>query len=126
MHELSVCQAMLDQVALIADRHRARGVSNIIVRIGPLSGVEPDLLAQAFPIARAGTIAEDAKLVIESMPIRVRCDRCGAESEVEANRLLCRQCGGHRTRVISGDELLLASVELIKNQMQDTKCEARR
>lgn len=112
MHELSVCQALLDEVALIANRHRAATVGNITVRIGPLSGVEPGLLTQAFPIARAGTVAEAAALVIEPAPVRVRCDACGEETDATVNRLLCDACGDYHTRLVSGDELLLVSVEL--------------
>jgi len=114
MHELSVCQAMLDQVETIAAEHNAHGVEKIVLRIGPLAGVEAKLLLDAFPLARAGTIADGAQLVIEALPLRVRCDSCGAESDALPNRLLCGACGDWHTRVISGDELLLASVELLK------------
>jgi hydrogenase nickel incorporation protein HypA/HybF len=112
MHELSVCQAMMAQVEEIAAREGASAVSAIVVRIGPLSGVVPDLLQQAFTIARAGTLATAAELITELQPIRIRCLECDAESEVQPNRLLCGACGSYRTQVISGDELLLASVEL--------------
>jgi hydrogenase nickel incorporation protein HypA/HybF len=39
---------------------------------------------------------------------------CGAESEVESNRLVCSVCGQWRTKVLTGEELLLMSVELEK------------
>lgn len=113
MHELSVCQGMLRQVSDLARRHRAEKVSRIVVRIGPLSGVEPELLRQAFPIASAGTLAGAADLVLETDALRVQCSECGAETEARPNRLLCGQCGSWQTRLISGDELLLASVEFI-------------
>ncbi|BAZ94664.1 putative hydrogenase nickel incorporation protein HybF [Thiohalobacter sp. COW1] len=113
MHELSVCQGMLRQVSDLARRHRAERVSRIVVRIGPLAGVEPELLRQAFPIASAGTLAASADLVVETDALRVHCNECGTESEVRPNRLLCNQCGSWQTRLISGDELLLASVEFI-------------
>lgn len=112
MHELSLCQGMLPQLESIAREHKAAAVTRVTVQIGPLSGIEPQLLAQAFPIASAGTIAEGASLVTESLPIRVRCSRCGAESEAQANRLLCGACGHWQTQLLSGDEMLLASVEL--------------
>ncbi|MEJ2393418.1 MAG: hydrogenase maturation nickel metallochaperone HypA [Candidatus Thiodiazotropha sp.] len=121
MHELSVCQAMLAQVEQIAAREGADSVATIVIRIGPLSGVVPDLLQQAFTIARAGTLAAEAELVTEVQPIRIRCLACDAETDAEPNRLLCSACGGYRTQVISGDELLLASVELdIADKMAET------
>lgn len=115
MHELSVCQSMLAQVERIALRHQANRVTGVTLRIGPLSGIEPGLLQQAFTLARAGSVAEQATLVIESLPIRVKCRTCGQESEVTPNRLLCAHCGDYHTQLISGDEMLLASVELDVN-----------
>ncbi len=112
MHELSVCLSLLDQVETIAHEHRATRVDRIVLRIGPLSGVEAPLLMSAYPLAVAGTIAEQAVLEIETSSVRVSCNACGAESEVPPNRLLCGQCGGFKTRLISGDEMLLARIEM--------------
>lgn len=112
MHELSVCLALLDQVQSIASEHAATGVERILLQVGPLSGIEPPLLKNAYPLAAAGTVAEGAVLDIELIPVRVRCNECGAETAVAPNRLVCGQCGGFRTRVISGDEMLLANLEL--------------
>lgn len=112
MHELSICQALVNQVEAIAAEHQASKVISITVHIGVLSGVVPDLLIQAFTIARAGTVAEEAELITEVLPIKVRCRQCGAETEATANRLLCGECGDWQTQLISGEELLLASVEL--------------
>jgi len=112
MHELSICQALLDQVEAIAREHGATRVERVLLKVGPLSGVEPALLRNAYPLAAAGTVAEHSELVIEPTPVRVRCTDCGAESNTAPNRLLCDRCGGWKTRLISGDELLLANLEL--------------
>ncbi len=114
MHELSVCQALIGQVEDIARQHCAATIRSVNVRIGPLSGVEAELLVQAFPLASAGTVAQDSRLVIERLPIRVRCESCGAESAAEPNKLVCGACGDWHTQLVSGDEMLLASVELTK------------
>lgn len=112
MHELSICNALLDQVEQIARDHDAAIVASIIVKIGPLSGVEPQLLRNAYPLAAAGTLAEHAELLIEEADVVVRCSECGAESAALPNRLLCGHCGDFRTHVISGDEMILQRVEL--------------
>lgn len=112
MHELSICMALLEQVQKIARQHKATGVERIELKIGPLSGVEAPLLEHAYPLAAAGTMAEDAQLVIESISIKVRCTQCSMESDVLPNRLICSACGDFRTRVISGDEMLLSRVVL--------------
>jgi hydrogenase nickel incorporation protein HypA/HybF len=112
MHELAICQALIEQLQGVARERGAHRVLRAVVRIGPLAGVEPQLLAHAYSIASAGTIAEGSELTLEICEVRVRCERCGAESEVSGNRLVCAACGDWRTTVMSGDELLLARVEL--------------
>ena len=112
MHELSVCLSLLEEVKRVARENNAGSVTRIIVKIGPLSGVEPDLLRNAYPIAAAGTIAEDAELEIEATSIVVSCNQCGGESPATANRLLCAHCGDYRTKLLSGDEMVLQSLEL--------------
>jgi len=116
MHELAVCQGLMGQVEQIARRENAERITHILLSIGPLSGVEATLLKDAFPIAAAGTVAEDADLAIEEQAVRVKCLSCGAESEASANRLLCAACGDYRTRLVSGDEMLLMSVELERRE----------
>ena len=112
MHELAICQALIIQVEALAEAREASVVTDIHVGIGPLSGVEADLLQDAFPIAAAGTVAGTASLHLHRTSIRVRCEECGAETEAKANRLLCGQCEHWRTTLIHGDELLLERVEL--------------
>ena len=111
MHELAICQALIAEVENIA-RPRGAWVKEIYVAIGPLSGIEPQLLAAAYPLACAGTSADGARLAIERTELRLRCRRCGAESTAEPNRLLCGACGDWQTDLLSGDEMMLLRVEL--------------
>jgi hydrogenase nickel incorporation protein HypA/HybF len=112
VHELSVCQALLSQVAEIAAGRGARMVERITIEIGPLCGIEPGLLASVFAVARAGGCAAEAALSIESTPVTIRCVSCGAQSNPRPNRLVCAVCGGFHTRIVAGDELRLRRVEL--------------
>lgn len=112
MHELSLCQDLLDQVTDLARQHRASSVACVRVQIGMLAGVEPLLLESAFSIARVGTVAERAELVTETVPPQVRCRACSAEAEATPSCLRCPACGSGDTQLIRGGELILARVEL--------------
>lgn len=112
MHELSVCQALLTQVSEIALGRGAAAVERIVLEVGPLSGVEPALLERAFAVVRTGSCAADAVLSIETPAVMIRCLTCDAQSQTAPNRLVCRVCGGYRTRIVAGDELRLRRVEL--------------
>ena len=109
----------MEQVQRIAEERNASRVERIVLHIGPLSGVEPPLLEHAYPLAAVGTLAEEAELVIESLPIQVQCTQCGVVTEAIANRLICSQCGDFRTHLISGDEMLLSKVEMTVSSRGD-------
>jgi hydrogenase nickel incorporation protein HypA/HybF len=112
MHELSICQALIEQLEGIAAQHPGKRIAEVHVGIGPLSGVVPQLLAAAFSVARAGSCAQAADLRIRESGIVVSCPSCGSQGAATVNRLACPECGEWRTELVTGDELLLERVEL--------------
>jgi len=112
MHELAICQALIDQVARVARDNGAGRVLSITISVGPLAGVEPKLLEHAYPLAAAGTVGQDAQLVIETVDVQVRCRTCQAETGALPNRLVCGTCNDWQVDVIAGDEMLLQRVEI--------------
>ena len=113
MHELSICTALLRRVEALAPNEAGR-VSAVRVTAGPLSGVEPELLVRAFRMARPGSKASTAELIIERAPVRIRCLGCAYETETAPNALVCPACGSERTQLLSGDELLLTGIDLLE------------
>ena len=113
MHELSLCEDIIDQLTALTRRHGAKGVARVSVRIGALAGVEPLLLEQAFQSARIDTVAERAEFHTEWVKTRVSCLACGMDAETAPNDLRCPACGSHDTKLTRGEELTLASVELL-------------
>lgn len=112
MHELALCQAVIDTARRTVAEHGAEGVSRIDLLVGPLSGAEVPLLERAFSVARAGTVAANSQLVCETAPVTVQCRVCSETSPAKANALLCASCGSWQVNVTSGDELLVKSMEL--------------
>jgi len=112
MHEMSICQALMDQVERIAGEQGASRVDKIVLSIGPLAGVEPELLSRAYEVACLQTIAENAELEIETGPIVVECRKCGASGEAGVSRLVCPSCGDWQVNLTQGDELLLLRLEV--------------
>jgi hydrogenase nickel incorporation protein HypA/HybF len=112
MHELTICQSLLSKIAHIATPYTGCEVTEIVVAVGPLSGVEPQLLERAFSVARCGTVADRAMLIFEAVAVVVRCKTCETETIVAANALLCGTCGTWQVELRSGDEMLLKRVKL--------------
>ncbi len=112
MHELAICQGLINEVERLAQEFDEDRIDTIVLSIGPLSGVEPQLLKRAFEIARLNTVAEDAELEIETGPVVVECRSCGISGKVQPNYLLCPSCGDWQVNMIKGDELLLLRLEV--------------
>lgn len=112
MHELSIAQALLEQLRRVAEREGADRVLSVTVRIGALAGVDAEALEMAFPVAAAGTLAEGATLRIEAVPARVHCTACGRDSAPPFPFLVCDACGSGAVHVESGRELDLVAAEL--------------
>lgn len=113
MHELSLCQNLIDQLTALVRQHGAVSVARLEVEVGALAGVEPQLLADAFSMARLGTVADRADLVTRLVAPRVRCRQCQTETTVVPNQLSCPACRSLQTDLIQGQALILARVELV-------------
>ena len=111
VHELGICRSLLKMVADVARQHGGV-VETVVLRIGPLSGVEAAAVRRAFPIAASGTVADGAALVVETADVVVRCRACGTTTQATAGNLACGSCGDWHTDLLSGDEMLLVRVEL--------------
>ncbi len=110
MHEYSVVSSLLATAEAQAQAHRATSIRRVTVRIGELSGVEPDLLVSAFELAREGTMCSKASLEVEHIPVTWACRACGRP--IAAGDILrCPECGAP-AKLVSGGEILLAQLEL--------------
>jgi hydrogenase nickel incorporation protein HypA/HybF len=109
MHEVSFAGA----IVAVAERHAdGRRVAQVDVKVGRLRQVVPDALRFAFELVAAGTPVEGAELVVDEVPVTIACRTCAAESRLSEFPFACPRCGGVDVDVLSGDELLVDSLEL--------------
>jgi len=116
MHELSIAQNLL---AIIQEEMKKHGKDRLVtvkVKHGRLSSVVPEALDMAFTSMTMDTSLAEAKLVMEEVPLLLKCYSCGKEfSPEDANHIFapCPHCGeeiGHT--VVSGKELYIEYLEL--------------
>jgi hydrogenase nickel incorporation protein HypA/HybF len=110
MHEVSICEALLDQLTSLAAQQGWPRLRRVWVRLGLLSGVVPDALEFAFAAMAPGTPAEGAELLLENEPGHFDCAVCG-ELELERMDFTCPQCGGALQLLRAGRDLWLSGVE---------------
>ena len=112
MHELSFVQATLDIALAQAREAGASRIHAVAIRVGPLAGVVPEALSQAFEIVVEGTLAEGAELRVEEAPLVCWCAACAREFRVAALVFECPDCGQPSGDVRGGRELTLAYLEV--------------
>jgi hydrogenase nickel incorporation protein HypA/HybF len=110
MHELSICSAIATTAAKHSD---GRSVSQVTVQIGHLRQVVPDALQFSWEVVSSATDLKDAALVIEEIPAVVECSNCGARTTLDLPILVCEKCEGFDVKLLSGEELLVVSIDLV-------------
>ncbi len=112
MHELAIAQGIIGIVDGEAQKNGFRRVLEIRLKMGEFSGLVPDCLREFFPIAAAGSPAEGAQLLIETLPARFQCRDCGYEGDADRKNACCPQCRSAAIRMISGREFYVDSLKV--------------
>lgn len=111
MHEYSLVQSLVTRVEAEAATRRASAVHRLVVSVGELAGVDPDLFQTAYDTFRAGTICATASLELKRVPARWACPACG-RSIPRGEVLACEVCGLPAGMAAGGDEILLETIEM--------------
>lgn len=112
MHEMSLCESVLDILQTESKRQNFTKVKIVRLDIGVLSHVEPEAMEFCFSAVTKGTLADAAKLVILRSPGAAWCMDCNKEVEIEARFDPCPHCGGHKLQVTGGEELKIHDLEV--------------
>ncbi len=113
MHEMALCQGMIE---LIREQQLEKGfdrVKRIIVEIGVLGHVDPHALEFAFEVGARNSAAENAILEIREMAGRAWCMDCSQSVSIGRRGDACPSCGGYTMIVEQGDEMRLKELEVI-------------
>ena len=112
MHELSIATAILESAEKEASQRQRARMLTVGVRIGELSGVDPDSLMFGWEAITKATVWEGLHLKVEAVPWVNRCERCQQEFRVVDYKTQCGACGDVKTRLVRGSELEIAYIEI--------------
>lgn len=114
MHEISLVQGMLRQLADLAEQNNMTKVLKVTMKIGPLSGVVEDSFKFGFEIlSKEDELVRGAELIIETTPVTYRCTECdNVEQSTGTKPDCCAKCGELFLLPEGGDELVLQTVEM--------------
>jgi hydrogenase nickel incorporation protein HypA/HybF len=111
MHEYSLVEALVRRVEEEARRRSAIAVHALSVRMGELSGVDPELFRTAYETFRAGTICAAAPLTLRRLEATWSCPRC-RRPIARGGILSCPDCHEPARLDEGGDALTLDGIEM--------------
>ncbi len=111
MHEFSIIQDILKTVKQTAANNHLKKVNKATLEIGQLRQCVPEFLQFAFEILAKDTVASGAELIVREISVKALCLHCRKEFKIENNSYSCPYCDSMDLDVLSGKEVVLASIE---------------
>ena len=112
MHELSLCEGILQTMESNAQSQGYSRVKSVWLEIGALAGVEQSALRFHFDIVTRDTLADSARLEIIDIPAEAWCLPCAEVVRITQRYDACPLCGSHQLQVSRGEELKIKELEV--------------
>ena len=111
MHEIKIAEDLSLIVLETAKSENLRKVTRVNISFGQMVQIVPDIFRFAFSETVRNSIAEDAEVSIEIVPVKMKCMNCGNDFHVTENRFACSNCDSTDLSIIQGKELFIKSIE---------------
>ncbi len=112
MHELSLCQSMIDIIEQEAQKLKCQKVTRVFLEVGQLAGIEKAALLFAFDAVTMNTVAQEARLEIIDVEGLAVCDQCQVRFKIKHYYEGCETCNQFSLHIIQGQELRIQSIEV--------------
>ena len=112
MHEMSLCEGILQVMQTEAQKQGFSQVKNVWLEIGDLAGVEVEAMLFSFDAVTRNSLADGAKLNIINIPGTAWRMQCGKNVPVTQRFDACPECGSYQLQVTGGDEMRIKELEV--------------
>ncbi len=112
MHEMSLCEGILQILEDKAKTDGFREVRTVRLEIGRFAGVEIDALRFGFDVVMKGSVAENASLDVIDVPGQAFCFDCTETVTINDRLDPCPKCGGGKLSPTGGDEMRIKELEV--------------
>ncbi len=112
MHEVSIAEGILDLIE--RQIGKVEILSEVELRVGPLSGVSADSLDFCFTTIAMQKGFGTPRLKLERTLVDIQCEGCHVRYQVPDTTDPCPSCGSWHRTILSGDELQLLGATLLE------------
>ena len=100
----------------------------VVVELGELTYLNPEQVKFGFEVLSKDTIAENAEIIFEIIPGKIKCFNCGYEGEIIRDEdsidhsfissimLKCPKCGSTETDIVGGNDSIVKNIEIETNE----------
>ncbi len=113
MHEMALMESVIEIACDTARRNEAKAIRAIRLSVGALSHVDPEALRFCADAVSRGTLAEGARLDIDTVPGAGWCLDCEQIVPLTQRFGACPHCGRHRVQMTAGDEMTIKDMEIV-------------
>jgi hydrogenase nickel incorporation protein HypA/HybF len=114
MHECSLVRGLISHVLHVIESNTPCSVQEVVVSAGPLSGVEPLLVEQAFDQLKSDAGLGGCRLLVEVTELMADCESCRCSFAVQDFVFRCPNCNSSSITVTAGDEFRLLRVKVLE------------
>ena len=87
-------------------------ITRIELHVGVIAGIEARTLSGCFTLLAEGTVAQNATLLVQTVPMRGQCDQCGKNVVTHSCSFDCPLCGSTAVQWTGGNELTIAAIKV--------------
>jgi hydrogenase nickel incorporation protein HypA/HybF len=110
MHEFSIAMSIIELAEEEARKAKASTVSELVLEIGTMAGIEFYALDTAIEAAVRGTMLEKASIIVDKIQASARCSECGHVFPIQQVYDACPQCNSLYHELLQGKELKIKSL----------------
>ena len=111
MHESHLIQGAIRQISEEAAKKNIERVRSIHLKVGLGLGMDEESVRLHFEALADGTPVEGAIIVVNFIPVKLKCPSCGNLFERPRKSLECPQCHALGTATGIGREFIVESIE---------------
>lgn len=119
MYEFTLTNSVNNAIQRLCRQTGWKKIKRVMLRVGGVRDVNPELIAFIFAAVAKDTPAEGAILSVMILPVTVKCRSCGKVSAREDADFACPVCGSRNVQILSGLELNIEALEVESNTLND-------
>ena len=116
MHEINIVRQVLKTVGDFAGENGITEVSEIVLDIGELSLIIPEYIEEIYPAVAQGTMFENTKLIMNTIPGLAQCAACDEIFNVIEYNGYCPNCGGFEKTVLTGKDFSIREIHIPEDE----------